>query len=304
MKAHGTPWWRQRPWLVTVLLLVLALAALLIPEDPLLSEDGTLLVLLPEPDLRRQDALAELAAYLGRQAHLDLRLQIVTERSAFAAALPGALVVLCPDAVGLGLPMAQWQAVAAGRRRAPWNLRPVSVLVSRRGAATSDAPWRTHPTRTVFGDSLSLACLVPLCTERGLQQPPGVSWGSDPYDHRAVLEACRHGAFDHAVVRQWDAEAALAAGGLDPAVWSLRRLSDPVPDLVVLVARQLPGAVRLDLQEALAMLGRDLADEVCENRLVRAQLGHFGLDGFNLLLGPDFEHLRRLHGRCWPGAFD
>jgi hypothetical protein len=304
VKARGTPWWRQRPWLVTVLLLMLALAAVLIPEAPLLSEDGTLLVLLPEPDPRRQDALAELAVYLGRQAHLDLRLQIVTERSAFVAALPGALAVLCPDAVGLGLPMAQWQAVAAGRRRAPWNLRPVSVLVSRRGAATSDAPWRTHPMRTVFGDSLSLACLVPLCTEGGLQQPPGVSWGSDPYDHRAVLEACRHGAFDHAVVRQWDAEAALAAGGLDPAVWSLRRLSDPVPDVVVLVARQLPGAVRLDLQEALTMLGRDLADEVCENRLVRAQLGHFGLDGFNLLLGPDFERLRRLHGRCWPGAVD
>jgi hypothetical protein len=297
--------WGGRVWLVGAVLVVLALAAIFYPGEPLVREDGTMLALLPDPDPRRREALADLAAYLGEQAALELRLQVTTDVASFRAALPGAVVVFCPDALALALPSSAWQALAAGRRRVPWNLRPTSVLVSRRSAPATAAPWLTTPGRTVFGDSLSLVCLAPLCKDGAAPvKPAGVGWGRDPYDHRPVLAAAAHGAYDHAVVRQWEAEAALAGGGLDPDLWQVRRLSDPVPDVVLLVARRLPAAARLDLQEALTMLGRDPADANLESRLVRAQLGLLGLDGFNLLLGPDVERLRRQHGRCWPGAGD
>lgn len=298
-------WWRGRAWLVGTGLVVLAVASVFYPREAMVRDDGTLLALLPEPDPRRREALGELTAYLSDQAGIQLRLQLTADTEAFAAALPGALVALCPDAVGLSLPTSAWQALVAGRRRVPWNLRPTSVLVSRRGAPQTVRPWVTAPSRTVFGDSLSLACLAPLCDGSAAPtRPVGVGWGRDPYDHRPVLIAAAHGAYDHAVVRQWDADAALAAGSLDPAVWTVRRLSDPVPDVVLLVSRRLPGGARLDLQEALTMLGRDPAHGDLESRLVRSQLGLLGLDGFNLLLGPDFERLRRQHGRCWPGAGD
>ncbi|MDD5720443.1 MAG: hypothetical protein PHQ53_12210 [Candidatus Krumholzibacteria bacterium] len=304
MRLGGRLWWRSQGWLVAGCLLVLTLAAVLIPPQLPHGGDDTLLALLPEPDPRRQEALIALTAFLNQKIGLNLRVQTVTDKTAFAAAAPAALLTFSPDAVALNLPLSQWQALAAGRRRVPWHQRPAAVLVSRRDAADSVlAPWRTQPARTVFGDSLSLVCLAPLCAEdTSGALPAGVGWGSDPYDHSAVLAAVIHGAYDHAVVRQWDAEAAQLFGTLDPARWQIRRLSDALPDLVVMVARRAPAALRLELQEALTMLGRADAEQDPNNRLVRAHLGQFGLDGFNLLLGPDCDRLRRLYGRCWLGS--
>ncbi len=288
---------------MTGLLVALALAAWLVPEEPRAREDGLLAVLLPVADPRRHDAIVDLADYLGSQARLDLRVAVAADPRTLASMLDEALVIFCTDAVALGLPAEDWQALAVGRRRVPWNLRPVSVLVSRLGAEGGDEPWLRHPGRTVFGDSLTLASLAPLCREgQASRLPAGVGWGRDPYDHRAVLAAAAHGAYDHAVVRQWDAEAALAAGDLPAGQWGLQRLSEPLPDVVVLAARRLPGTVRLELQEALTLLGRDEADVAPAGRLARVQLGAFGLDGFNLMLGPDFERVRRQHRRCWPRA--
>ena len=288
-------------WLAPLAVLVLATAALLWPPHADRRGDGSLLVLLPEPDPRREEALAGLTKFLANQARLDLRLELARDLGAFQQRLAGALVVLCPDAVAMALPAAAWQPLAAGRRRMPWNLRPTAVLVSRRGHEGVEEPWRTAPSRSGVGDSLSLVCLAPLCDEDGQRiHSAGLSWGSDPYDHRAVLAAAEHGRYDHAIVRQWDAEAALAAGRLDPAHWQLRRLSPPVPDVTLLGARRLSAAVRLDLQESLSVLGRE---DDASSALV-AGLGLLGLDGFNLVLGPDFERLRRRFGHCWPHPGD
>lgn len=284
-----------------VALLLLAAAAVLWPHPAAVRGDGTLLVLLPEADARRTAALAALATYLGVHGRLDLQACAVADREAFAAELTGALVILCPDGVAVPLPSAAWQPLAVGRRRVPWNLRPTSVLVTRRPDGAGQTPWLDDAPRTVFGDSLSLVCLAPLCAEGGpVRFPVGVSFGTDPYDHRGVLEAARHGAYDHAVVRQWDAECAFAAGRLDPRVWHQRRLSEPLPDVVLLASRRLSQGVRLDLQEALTVLGRRNEERADDERRLEAQLGLLGLEGFNLLLGPDFDRVRHRYGACWP----
>ena len=293
----------RRSFLVALGLVVLTAAAVLIPPLPAGRGDGTLLALLPVTDHRRSEALADLADYLSREIRLDLRVESVTDRDAFAAALSGALLAFCPDAVALRLPAASWQAVAVGRRRVPSNQWPASVLVSRSGRPPQKKPWRTVPARTVFGDSLSQACLVPLCEDGLLRPLPAkVGWGRDPYDHRAVLAAAAHGAYDHAVVREWDAAMAVADGLLDSADWRQQRLCEPLLDVVVSVSRRLSGPVRLELQEALMLLGRDGAELSPATRLVQAQLGHFGLDGFNLLLGPEVERQRRLYHHCQSGS--
>jgi hypothetical protein len=182
----------------------------------------------------------------------------------------------------------------------PWNLRPASTLISRVSAPAADRPWLSVPSRTVFGDSLSLVCRAAWCEGDDADGPDGVGWGTDPYDHRPVLVALRHGAYDHAVVRQWDAEAAVAEGCLPPDRWRLRTLSDPVPDVVVLASRRLSTGVRLELQQALAVVGRQLDRRHAGDPALVTGLGLLGLDGFNLLLARDFDRIRRRYEPCWP----
>ncbi len=288
------------PHLVALALILLAATAQFWPDSGAVRGDGTLLVLMPELDVRRQDAMTAMAEYLGTHSRLELHAEVVGSLEEFSAGVADALVILCPDGVAIPLPSAAWQPLAVGRRRVPWNLRPTSVLVTRLPDEAGEVPWLSQPERTVFGDSLSLVCLAPLCVDGTLIRPATVSWGSDPFDHRGVLEAARHGAFDHAVVRQWDAECALASGRLDPEIWRIRRLSEPMPDVVLMASRRLPQAVRLDLQEALTVLGRRSEQGAAEERRLEAQLGLVGLEGFNLLLSPDFDRVRHRYGPCWP----
>ena len=295
---------RYRPdigQLVALALLLLTAAALFWPRESEKRGDGTLLVLDPTGELRRQEALGSLAVYLARESRLDLRLEVVSDHQALKAALPTAQVIFCPDGTALDLPMSAWQALATGRRRVPWNLRPTSVLLSRQGVDGGEEPWVSMPGRTAFGDSLSLVCLAPLCLAGGnWNLPAGVMWGQDPYDHQSVLAAAAMGAIDHLVVRQWDAEAALKTGLLSRDQWLVRQLSTPLPDVMVLASRNLPRAVRLDLQEGLTGLGRHESDQTSERLLAQERLREFGLEGFNLLVGPDFERFRRRYGPCWP----
>ena len=306
MNHTATPSRSLLPQLVALALLLLTAAALFWPQQPGRRGDGALLVLMPAPDPLRRDALGELADFLEVQAKIDLHVVLAADRAALVAGLPEALVVICPDAVALTLPASSWQPLVAGRRPVPWNLRPTSVLVSRRSVSPEERPWLTAPGRTVFGDSLSLVCLAPLCLDRGADGdtdwaglPAGVAWGIDPFDHRGVLAAAQYGAFDHAVVRQWDVDLALATGRLNPQQWRVHRLSDPVPDIVALASRRLSRGVRLDLQEALSVLGRRAVGETNGTGRLEARLGALGFEGFNLLLGPDFERLRRRYGSCW-----
>lgn len=293
--------WRLRlPAVVTLLLIALALAAWLWPDDQERRGDGSMLVFMPRADERRLDALKDLADAVGEAAAMDLSLTVTSEMTSFFGQLDRALVVLAPDGLALELRLATWQPVATGRRRVPRNLRPMSVLVSRRSAPATATPWRTAPTRTVFGDSLSMVCRVAWCQDASGDRPAGVAFGVDPYDHREVLAALRHGAYDHAVVRQWDAEQALADGLLAPTEWKLTVLSDPLPDVMVMASRRLPTAVRMEIQQVLTVLGRSIDHQTGRDRQLVAGLGLFGLDGFNLMLGPEFDRLRRQYEPCWP----
>lgn len=292
----------RMPLLVAVVLLALAAGALWWPTEPDVRGGGALLVYLPEADARREAALEELAAVVGRQTALDLSLVVARDQDRFRDGLDEAVLVLCPDGPAISLPTDAWQPLATGRRRVPWNLRPRPVLVSRIDADTTACPWRTAPARTVFGDSLSLVCLAPVIAEGRTIRPEGVAWGGDPYDHRGVLAALAHGAYDHAVVRQFDAEAAVAAGLLPTHHWRVRRLGAPVPDIMVMVSRRLSSATRRDLQMALGVLGRELGGPGEDTAALVAALGCLGLDGFNFtpMLGTDVDRARRRYGAGWP----
>jgi hypothetical protein len=284
-----------------LLIVLLAAASQWWPRPEADLGDGTLLAYLPVADVRREDAIAALGQYVGDTIDRTLVPRIARDREEFRAGLDDALVVIAPDGAALALPTAAWQPVVAARRHVPWNLRPSGMLLSRRDVAATEAPWRTAPRRTAIADSLSLVCLAPLCADgSGHQLPRDVAWGDDPLDHAAVLVAAAHGAYDHVVAREWDVEAAVAAGRLDPARWTTRKVSGPMPDVVVLASRRLPAASRLALQQALSTLGRSADGEDARCARLEVHLGQLGLDGFNLLLGPDFDRLRRQFGPCWP----
>ncbi len=281
---------------------VLAALAVLWPRGDGVREAGTFLVLDPAPGARPRQVYQPLARYCGDALGRDLRVTVVAHTDEFLALVPQATVMLCPDAVAM---RSRGPAVVAvGQRRAPQNLRPRSVLVSRIGAADGPRPWLVAPSRTVFGDSLSLVCLAPLCDgkEGAAVVPAGVSFGSDPYDHGAVLEALRLGAFDHAVVRQWAAEDFLGVGGVAAGAWQVAPLTEPLPDIVLLADGRLAGQQRLTLREAVVTLGRHGDAASAGGRMAQASLAGLGLDGFSFLLDPDFEALRGRYGACWPSA--
>jgi hypothetical protein len=211
--------------------------------------------------------------------------------------------VLCPDLPALAVADRGFVPLALGRRQAPQNLRPRSVLVRRLAAAPADEPWLSAPRRTACGDSLSLAgagvlrragrAAVAVAAARG------VRFGPDPYDHGPVLHALRLGCFDYAVVREWAARRFFAVGLLDRQAYGLLPLSEPLPDVVVLGTRRWAMVDLLRTRELLVGLGRQAGAASAVEREVLHGLSAIRLDGFNLLLEPDFEQIHRQYGGRW-----
>jgi hypothetical protein len=169
------------------------------------------------------------------------------------------------------------------------------VLLRRRSAPPAAAPWRSHPGRTVLGDTVSLAVVGAWSMEAGGPRPaPGVAAGPDPWDHAPVLHALRLGAFDYALVRQWDADRFFAQGLLTTAEWAVTETTPPVPDAVLMAPRRLAPGRRLAIGETLTRVGReDGGADTALTALARG-LEELHLAGFNLLVEPDFERVRRL----------
>jgi len=291
--------------------LLLAAAATWWPRT--VTEPGGVVVVVLDPsgDERRLAATwPALGRVLAAPDRASPQVEVVRTRERFAELLPGADFVVCPDGVALGLEAGEWAPLAAGRRAAPRNLRPRGVLVSRRPAggaadpagAVAPAPWRDRPLTVICGDSLGLAATGALRPAGGAANPvpAGIGWGPDPYDHAPALHALRLGAFEHALVRQWDAERFRDQGLLPAAEWTITELTVPVPDLVVLAARRLPTPVRLALGERLAGIGRDLTDLTPAERELASTLPEVGLAGFNLLIDPDFDLVRGHFAADWP----
>lgn len=295
---------RLLAWGAALCVLLLAAAATWWPR-PIERDGGPVVIVLdPVGDERRQaetwPALARVLAAPAGQAPQVVVVGTTAEFAAFVALGPDFLV--CPDGVALGLDATAWTPLAAGRRAAPRNLRPHGVLVSRRGVADGPEPWLSRPSAVVFGDSLSLSATGVLRAATGARpgRPAGAAWAPDPYDHAPALHALRLGSYDHAVVRQWDADRFFAQGLLEPDAWERREVTVPVPDLVVLAARNLPAAARLALGERLTGIGRELADLTPAERELAAALPAVGLAGFNLLIDPDFELVRGNFAADWP----
>ncbi len=304
MSDGGARQARTVAWAAALFVALLAGAATWWPRPAERNAGPVVVVLDPVGDERRAlsvwPALGRvLADGTGAPAEVVVTRSLAEFRG-LAAARPDFLV--CPDGVALGLDGARWLPLAAGRRPAPRNLRPRGVLVSRTGSDTTAAPWLADPATVIFGDSLSLCATGALRPGDGPASgvPTGVAWGPDPYDHGPALHALRMGAYSHAVVRQWDAERFLAQGLLESGGWSVRDLTVPVPDLVVLAARDLPAAERLARGDRLAGIGRETTDRTPAERDLAAALPAVGLAGFNLLVEPDFELVRRNFAADWP----
>ena len=304
---------RRRIWistfLVTGLVLLLALGAVLLPGNNERPGRRVLLVLDPLGVQRATAAFESLAAALTRVVDQPLELIIAIDRAEFRQRVAAADLVICPDLVALALPAERFVPVACGRRPAPYNLRPRAVLVYRETAVRLEAPWRSAPERTVLGDSVSLAGSGPVWRRTADISPgesrraaAGCAYGPDPYDHTPALHAARLGCFDYAVVRQWAAQRFLSDGLLSPLEWGIEELTEPLPDVVVLAARSWSGADRIALTEALVNVGRYEDGELPERRATRDGLARVGLAGFNILLEPELQAIGRRYLPGWPPA--
>ncbi len=285
----------------TVLVLVLALGALLWPRSSEQNHTHTLLVFDASGDQARVKGVFRLLqAYLETFAAGPLELVVVRTAGEFQLELATAPdFVLAPDGLALQIPVRQYLPLVAGRRPAPRNLRPRGVLVYRKSAGDAVEPWRTRAAATVFGDSLSLTAVGVIMSAGKRDLLGDCTFGPDPYDHGPALHALRLKAFDYAVVRQWDAERFFADGLLTSDQFGVRDLIVPVPDVVLMVSREVPRHVRLRSGEGLSSLGRHPGHEApLEGELCLA-LPTLHLAGFNLLLEPDFELVRKIFPGDW-----
>lgn len=304
----ATPQPRARLYLTAsaaFFVLLLALGAVLWPAGRGSSLSGRILVYDPTGDAARTEFVYEpLAAFLGGPEGKGADLTVARTRGEFlASARQGADFLFCPDGLALQLDPDQYEPLACGRRQAPLNLRPRSVLVSRRAAEPLARPWLERPDRTVVGDSLGLAAGGAVLADGG----PGVlgcAWGPDPYDHGPALHALRLGAFDYACVRQWDVDRFFDQGLLTAAEWGVQTLTDPVPDTVLMASRRMPRPVLLKAGEALTGLGRSPEPPGPTAGNLEAGLRRLGLVGFNFLLEPDFQRVRGIFKGYWQAGTD
>lgn len=295
--------------LAAAAVLLLALAALLWPSGAPSTREGTLLVLDPVGGERSAGAFEPLAELVGEALGRRLTLSIATDLPQFRTlARQPATVVLCSDWVALSLPAATFVPLAVGRRHAPENLRPRAALVYRKDAGYLERPWLEAPDRTVLGDTLSLVAGGAIATVGGGDQSDQgargrfarCGSGPDPFDHSPALHALRLGCFDYAIVREWAAERFFTRGLLGDQQWGIRRITGPVPDVVVLASREVDAPARVALRDALVRLGRGSDPVPALDPRARAGLATVGLDGFNVLLEPEFELIRRKYPARWP----
>ncbi len=281
-----------------ILILVLALGAVFFPRAGSYDMQGVFLVFdAPGSNDARVELFSTMADVLEELSGHTMALVVVDTREEFLLqAKQGVDFVLCPDGLALELDQADFGLLVAGRRKLPANLRPRGVMVFRREGGFEPEPWQSHPERTVFGDSLSL---VAIGGTGPMSEHRFCAFGPDPYDHGPVLHALRLGAFDFALVRQWDANKFFAHGLLDSVVWGVEERTVPVPDIVLLASRRIPLVERLKWADSLALIGRS-GQMKTENpgRMLR-NLEEIGLVGFNLLLEPDFELVRRNFQGNW-----
>jgi hypothetical protein len=295
MAEPGARTSRRLPLLAAVIVLALAAGALFWPRDRAVG-DGLILLVFDssgqdEREARIYAPLAEaLAEVIARPVPLRVVSRVAELRRRAAA---GPCFLLVPDGLALSFARADYAPLVVGRKVAPQNLRPRGVLVWRRSAGEAEEPWLSRTSRTVLGDSLSLSAMGPWAFGTAADAVRHrLAVGPDPYDHAPVLHAARLGAFDYALVRQWDAERFLASGLLDPEAWSVRPLTPPVPDLVLLVSRTLPAGPRLAVRDLLAGLGRGERTESEPCRRLAQGLDMLRLAGFNLLIDADFDLVR------------
>lgn len=288
---------------------MLALGAVLLPLGGRRSGQRLLLVFDPLPEQRPAAAFAPLTTALTRAVGQTLELVVATHLEEFRRQAATADLVICPDLVALALPEERFIPAACGRRRAPYNLRPRGLLVYRKSAPRLAEPWTAAPERTILGDSLSLAGSGPLWRRDGVDRHPtaarlgtGCAYGPDPYDHTAALHAARLGCFDYAVVRQWSARRFFASGLLSEDEWGVEELTEPLPDVVVMLARDWSAADRMALTETLVQIGRYEDDDLSERRAITAGLAQVGLAGFNILREPELQAIRRHYRPGWPSA--
>ena len=291
--------------IAALLVLLLAAGAIWWPRPPDRVAGPVFVVLDPVADERRASlAWPALARVLAAESRTAPQVVVARSRAEFLELLEaGPDFLVCPDGVALAVPAQDYVPLAAGRRAAPRNLRPRGVLVSRRGAEDGEFPWVSNPRFVIFGDSLSLSATGVLRAASGggaAPMPDGCSWGPDPYDHGPALHALRLGAYAHAVVRQWDLERFRAQGLLADADWTVREVTVPVPDLVLLAARRVPAGARVAVAERLAAIGRDLTERTPAEQDLAAALPTVGLAGFNLLVEPDFDLVRGNFAPDWP----
>ena len=288
-----------------VLVVLLALGAMLWPRSGGRSHGPTLLVYDSSGSEERVTGVfGQLRDFLASGGEPGIELVVVGTVGEYRRRLAERPeFVWGPDGLAVQFSTTEYVSLVVGRRPAPRNLRPRGVLVSRRAVGQASRPWLSRPGRTVFGDSVSLVATGVL-RQAGMRRPvPGCASGPDPYDHSPVLHALRLGAFDHAVVRQWDAERFFAAGLLSPADYVVEDLVEPVPDMVLMVSRQVPSHVRLKIGDELAAVGRHPDDGSLHDHDLGRGLAQLHLVGFNLLLEPDLELVRKNFARDWlPGA--
>ncbi|MGD9547034.1 MAG: hypothetical protein AB7V45_05705 [Candidatus Krumholzibacteriia bacterium] len=291
-----------------VLVLLLALGALIAPRGDRPAPGWNFLVFDPTGSrIRAELVFGPLSRVLAENGEQPLHLEIAANPAEFRDGLArGAAYVLCPDGLAKRWAGDAYLPLAVVRRPAPRNLRPRGVLVYRTGAGLVSEPWRTRPAATVVGDSFSLAA-TGAWRRPGAVLPPAagdsaLAFGPDPYDHSPVLHALRLGCFDYALVRQWDADRFFQAGLLSPLEWGMEVLTPPVPDVVLLAARRLPAGVRLEAGERLAGLGRRDGAGETDPADARSGLAFLGFAGFNLLIEPDWDLVRRNFPQDWPAA--
>lgn len=286
-----------------VLVLFLALGATFFPKARGYEMREIFLVYdAPGVDTNREALFQSMAQVLGEISAHPMEVVLAASPGEFLSLADGGVdFIFCPDGLALELDAEQYAQMAVGRRKLPRNLRPRGVTVFRKSLGQVERPWETQPSKTVFGDSLSLASVGNVGPISRLRR---CSFGPDPYDHDPVLHALRLGAFDFALVRQWDAEDFFNSGLLDPDIWGVKSRTVPVPDIVVMASMKIPLVDRLQWADTLALVGRAGQTSTEAGALVDRHLRALGLVGFNILLEPDFELVRRNFTSNWPEAAD